>query len=453
MSKRLLILVVIVIGLFIFSSQIGNAFSRYNPSELLPGKYLVYKEGSTYYSKSSNGVAFSGSDASDVIQSSIDSLSPDRVIQEKVVLQGDIALTSQITLDSNTILDATDASVTWESTSGIMLYAKDKNNIEVIGGDWDKNNIPWEIFAFNGCTNVLIKDLTAHNADYDGISISNGYHVTIFNVHIGNVGHTALVMAQTSNSLVEDCHFHDCTTGGGCYFLCDHGIQNAVSNNNVLRGNIVERTALSGLSMASLRESSDLSSNNLAEDNTLIDCGLDGMHQGIACGWGPNRATHNIIRNNLIYQTEYGNGRCGGGIELSVDDSLITNNIVKNVTDFGIGINGDRNTISYNRISGVTTSFYPGIDLGNSVDNEIIHNIIFDCPYGVMIFAGEYTNACSNNHIAYNHFESITNQIAYIHDNACVGNIFENNTYQGVWRTYDNGTGTILRNNSMGGSV
>jgi parallel beta-helix repeat protein len=118
------------------------------------------------------------------------------------------------------------------------------------------------------------------------------------------------------------------------------------------------------------------------------------------------------------------------------------------VTDAGIVVYGDRNTISYNTISGVTTSYYPGIYLSDTNNNEIVHNTVFNCPYAVMLYAGEYTGICNNNHVAYNHFESIhTNYMAYIHDKTCVGNIFEDNTYKGTWLTYNNGTGTIIRNN------
>ena len=83
-----------------------------------------------------------------------------------------------------------------------------------------------------------------------------------------------------------------------------------------------------------------------------------------------------------------------------------------------------------------------------------MYNTVSDCPYAVMIFAGPLTGACDNNHVAYNHFETIhTNNMAYIHASVSdstkkpIGNIFEQNTYVGTWQTYDGGTGTIIRNN------
>jgi hypothetical protein len=67
-----------------------------------------------------------------------------------------------------------------------------------------------------------------------------------------------------------------------------------------------------------------------------------------------------------------------------------------------------------------------------------------------MIYAGQVTNGCNSNHIAFNHFAGIANYMAFVHDPTCLSNVYENNTYQGTWRTYNNGTGTIIRNNTAG---
>jgi parallel beta-helix repeat protein len=329
-----------------------------------------------------------------------------------------------------------------------MVYATSKSNIEVIGGDWNKNNVQWEVFTFNSCTDIIIRDLEAHNAVYDGIACNKCDRITVSNVEIGTVGHTALVMGQTSNSVVEDCHFYDCRTGGGCYFLVED-VANGVSSNNEMRNNLVERTYLSGLSLCSLRAASDVGTNNIADGNTCIDCGRDGSHPGIACGWSEgvvsNIATDCTISDNLVYGT--GAYSLGGGMMLTVSDSLVTNNTVHDTTDFGMAVFGSRNTISYNTIYDVVTSCYPGIVLQDASNNQVVHNTISHCPYGVMVVYDDTGSGCNYNHIAYNHFESISYQIAYVHDKACVGNIFESNTYKGTWTAYDAGTGTIIRNN------
>ena len=146
-------------------------------------------------------------------------------------------------------------------------------------------------------------------------------------------------------------------------------------------------------------------------------------------------------------------GGSGGGILAECHDSLVTNNIVRDITDVGITVTGDRNTVSYNTISGVTTSFDSGIYLEGANSNEIVYNTVTNCPYAVMIFAG-MTSSSNYNHVAYNHFDTIhTNNMAYIH--ACssdsskkpTGSIFEQNTYVGTWQTYDGGISSIIRNN------
>jgi hypothetical protein len=165
-------------------------------------------------------------------------------------------------------------------------------------------------------------------------------------------------------------------------------------------------------------------------------------------------ADHCTVRNNLIYETgtfypPVGTGS-GGGMNICSTDSLITNNVIRNTTDFGISVMGYRNTISYNQISGVVTSCYPGIALEDADNNEVVYNSISDCPHAITIYAGPVTGGCNNNHIANNHFEGIANYMAFIHDRTCLGNIYEDNTYKGTWRTYDNGTGSLIRNNRVG---
>ena len=176
-------------------------------------------------------------------------------------------------------------------------------------------------------------------------------------------------MNNDSDCVLENSHIHDCGYGG-CYFTCLPGTIAGVSSNNVARGNLVERTNGTGISLASIRNPTDVATNDVAENNVLIDCGMQGMEPHIACGWGADKATYCIIRNNTMYDTGLAPGGSGGGILAECHDSLVTNNTIRDVTDAGITVTGDRNTVSYNTISGVTTSYYSGIYLVDADNNE-----------------------------------------------------------------------------------
>ena len=63
-----------------------------------------------------------------------------------------------------------------------MIDATGKSNIDIIGGDWNKNYVSWELFVFASCTDINIKDLKAYNDNYDGINIGQCYRVTLSNV-------------------------------------------------------------------------------------------------------------------------------------------------------------------------------------------------------------------------------------------------------------------------------
>ena len=113
---------------------------------------------------------------------------------------------------------------------------------------------------------------------------------------------------------VVGCHIHYCAAALLLY--CENDSIERSVNNNVLRGNLVERTETSGLSI-SLRGPEDRGVNNLIELNTVVDCGIDGEHYGINLGFGNPLvyAENCTVQNNLVYETGdfYSVGGVGAG--------------------------------------------------------------------------------------------------------------------------------------------
>jgi len=416
-------------------------------------RYVVTSEGGTYYARNGSGtILTSGDNAATVINTALGALTPGRTAKETVLLDGNFALSSSIELPSNTTLKLAQGSkvIGASQVSTVLLDASQAINIEITGGEWDGNKAERDlagntIMAIAGCTNVTLRSLEAYDAPYDGIALNSCTQVLVSGVEVGRVGHTALVMGNCSDCTVEGSHFFDCA-GGGCYFLCEEGVSVCGSHNNVVRNNTVERTYLTGLSLASLREAQHQGSATLAEHNTVIDCGLDGSHPGIVCGWGDNKATNCVIRYNIIYETKAfwppnGNGT-NGGIDARCDDSQIYGNTVLDTYDYGIEVAGERNRVWNNRISGTYTAGYGGLVCENSTDCEVVNNTITDCPVGIRVLDS------SSNHISGNRFENMADYIVLIADATSTSNVVENNTYVGTGDIYDAGTATVIRNNT-----
>jgi hypothetical protein len=421
-----------------------------------PHKYLVTNVDGTCYAKDANGtVLTSGTDAAAVINKALVSLTPERTARERVLVDGDFNLNSEIEIPSHTTLEVAEGgSLTGANgTSTYMLYAVSGVDIEIVGGDWDGNRAHRElagntIMAFIDCYNVSLSGVNVHDAPYDAIAFDSCSRVTISGAEIGKVGHTALVMGNCSNCILENSHLYDCG-GGGCYFLCEEGVPACTSMNNIMRNNTVERTYLSGLSMASLREMQHHGSGNIAEHNTLIDCGLDGMHPGIACGWYPNTASGCIIRYNNISESgdfwpPNGNGT-EVGIGAATDDSEIYGNTITKTYDGGMMIMGSRNKVHDNVISEAGPNpGYGGIVMGSAVVQNEVYGNVFIGPtyYGITVEQNASANIVRNNH-----FEDMLNGIASIISPTSAGNVIENNTYVGAGDIDDSGTGTVIRNN------
>jgi hypothetical protein len=433
-------------------SSVNASFTALNPEAAAPAeyKYLVTSVGGTYHAKDAAGATVaSGSNAATVINAALNALTPGRTIKETVRLQGDFTLSSSIIMRSNAVLDATGATISG-SVNTNFVSGSGLTNFEIVGGSWDASCMTGggtRVVSISSSTNGLVRGLVAHDHYYDCIDVSQSTFITVSHVDVGRVGHTAVVFGECSNCTLENSHLYDCA-GGGCYILLEEGIVNGVSSNNIMRNNTVERTYLSGLSLCSLRDATDQGTNNLAECNIIIDCGLDGYHPGIACGWGDNKAAYNIIRYNTIYETRAywppaGNAtQCGLGMACS--DSHIYGNVIYDTYDAGILVMGDRNIVRDNRISGIQTYDYASILVEGS-GNEIVGNSITDCPVGIRLAA---SSGSSNNHITNNHFLNMKNYIVMVMDAGSSGNVIENNIYLGTGSIYDRGTSTVVRNNT-----
>jgi len=429
-------------------------------------RYVVVSNGDAYHVQDSSGAyIYNDTDASAAIQMAIDSLTQGRGVREKVLLQGAFMLKDAILMRNSTVLQL-DGEVRMEDGSNThMVVAENKSDFEIVGGEWDANQGGQEYggtdrdaFQFMYCHNFTIRSLAVHDSPYDNIACIRCHNVTISGVETYNAGNIAkgtgwqghgLMLVESNNCSVVGCHIHYCAAGG-CYFYCENDSIERSVNNNVIRGNLVERTETSGLSI-SLRGPEDRGVNNLIELNTVVDCGIDGEHYGINLGFGNPLvyAENCTVQNNLVYETGdfYSVGGVGAGIVAISYRSCIANNVIFDTTDVGICIMGDRNIVCFNSVDVVRTAYYPGIQIADGSYNEVVNNTVSNCEEGITVET-MLTNESSYNHVAYNHIENMAKYVVMVSGAGDVGNVIEYNTFIGSRVIIDRGTDTVIRHNS-----
>ncbi|MBS7649081.1 hypothetical protein KEJ17_05500, partial [Candidatus Bathyarchaeota archaeon] len=100
--KKIVIVQLLIIGLLLAILVYVLSKPATNP---IAASYVVWREGDEYYAADAYGIRFSGKNASQVIQSVIDSLTADRTWKEKIILRGDFTISNTIIVKSYTILE------------------------------------------------------------------------------------------------------------------------------------------------------------------------------------------------------------------------------------------------------------------------------------------------------------------------------------------------------------
>ncbi len=451
-------------------------------------KYTVTSSGSVYTATDADGtVLTSGSNAATVIQYALDRLTSGRTVQEKVLLKGQFVLTTSIKPSSYTIIELEGKATTSSTSTTHMIYASGKSHVTIQGGEWDNNmlhtvynsdgvatgeivnpngnpngGLARDAFYFASCNNVLVQNLKVHSSPFGNMEFLSCSYCTLYKVESYDSGDMyttvnadrgiSIILAYCSNCVVDSCYIHDSARGGVYFYTEDDGTVQSI-NNNVFRNNRVERTECSGLSL-STRGKEDICNGGLIENNTLVDCGMDGVHPMINVGYSDSsgaRFTNNVIvRDNLCYETGTYHASKGsnGGIFCSSHDGLVTRNEVRNITDFGMLIYGDRITVSHNKIDQPKTSWAPAIVIVDSNYAEVVYNDIYNRAGSASRDSIAVYGSNSYNHIAYNHIENSVRYAVDITASSCVGNIVEGNDIVGSGTIHNLGTSSVIRNNT-----
>lgn len=434
-------------------------------------QYLVTSETWTYsvYDNTSALITTS-SNATTAIQAALNSLTVDRTTQEKVIMQGDFATTGAISVPSYTVLELNGTVTLATGSDSHMVEASDKEQIEIVGGDWDGNMLNNHAgtstrgFNFESCSYVTIRDLGVHDVAYDNIACLDCSFVNVTGCDIYNAGNYALGesywghglgMYWSSNCTVDGNHIYDCASGG-CYFYCEDDSTVQYNNYNTIINNLVERTMTSGLSIG-MRGAEDVAEYGVISNNTCINCGMDGYHPSLNFGFsdatGQRMPSYCVMENNTV--TYDGSVECGCGIEITAQNSTVRYNTINNTYWAGILVSGQYNEVSHNDISDVNSSWSAAIQVYDGNYNEVSNNTIYrsadgTLPRGLSLYTNtDDTNlGSSNNRLIYNTVTNATELAVMVYDAPCANNEIAYNTFVGVTTIDNGGTNTNIHDNN-----
>lgn len=371
---------------YVWGASPSNTF--YISSGIYPrGSFTVFNEGINYFAKNSNGgLAYSGTNATYIIQTCIDNLPS---YNRKLVLVGQFVLDGHLFLDSNMELDLTDAYVKQGRTGATyssIIWASGKHNIYIHGGRLDGNKA-------GGTTNhgIAIQGLTTAPFTY-------AYNCTVENVHLFNVNGTGIVLLNASNCIVKNNYI--CNVGNPVLALGPAIRIDSFSNCNVIEGNVIENIVEHGIRLYENCE------RNVISNNIIIQANATGISAS---------SDYNIISNNQLKD-------CNDGHVIYVSGSynIIDGNCI--VDCYGNALYGIRvfhdSTVSNNQIHG---SYYGILNQNNC---SITGNIV-TVEYYCLLSAGNYTTISNN--VFYNSNTGIRIEGGYA--NMIIGNTCTDNGY------------------------
>jgi hypothetical protein len=154
---------------------------RHMPVEQPPSaaSYIVFQKGGQCYAKNgtTGHIEFGPGDASTVIQSALNALTPDRTWKEKVILKGSFTLTKKLNIPSYTVLEIQGKLALGNNVNDHMLSLSSMSDVDILFGELDGNRAGQSLYAdcilLTATSRVKIENLKVHSAYGQGIDVLN----------------------------------------------------------------------------------------------------------------------------------------------------------------------------------------------------------------------------------------------------------------------------------------
>jgi hypothetical protein len=170
--------------------------------------YIVFTDGRMYYAKNgrTGQIDFNGTDATTVIQSALNALTPGRMWKERVLVKGSYIINnsaSPLRISSYTIFEV-DGRLTALDKRKTLVHVSG-SNIELRGGIYDGNrgtevtatDEPVRVIHVENATDVIIEGVKVVNGYSRGIEVSNGYHVTLKDIYAENSWRNVMIWSDS----------------------------------------------------------------------------------------------------------------------------------------------------------------------------------------------------------------------------------------------------------------
>jgi len=378
--------------------------------------YVIEKVASTYYARPSGSyTAYSGADATVVIQAVLDALTAGGLIHIKKGLYDN--------LDS---LEVNNANITIEGEGQFATILKLKN-----GFDTGKTFASFPKFIA-----IAAHKITIRNLGLEGNSANQTYQWApgnatgrINGIFVGYTVGNGWITAE--DFLLENCYIHDFTQYGfwasnldrgevrNCYFKDNQ--ENNVNGSATATNLVIHHSVFSGSASTSVAIA--------GTNNEVSNCQIrDGNVAGGGTCWGGEfmEPIRSRFLNNTITGFNEGIGQGTAG-----HDNNIENNIISNVLVHGINITGDSHSvIKNNTVNGFRDS---GIILNGCDNMDVSENTVYNTTgYGTSaLFIRNNGGTYAINNTIKNNILLNSNGLGIQFLTGCNNNTFLNNTIYG----------------------
>jgi hypothetical protein len=372
------------------------------PYYKLTPKFTIYKKDTTVYAMDEDGnVPYSGSDASTVIQSAINALTPNRTWKEKVLLKGNYENLDQIVLPSYVTLEVYGKLKAKANLNEHFIYASNQTQIEIIGGEFDGNgenqSANMDTIYFESVTDSKIEGAIVWtgkrvSTDGEGIELENCSRVTVKGcLGLGlQYGYDPIKLTGTTTHCIIADNIIDQTKdslySSRAIQLANQPSYNVVIGNTIYGNGMNPAIKIHGTTTSAMR--------NVIAKNTVYNC-----VEGVAL---IDYASENLVIGNVLHASGLPSNRNAGLSIRATDTSTAYRNcFIDNVVFLrgtanhaGIFIhkNGRNTLIRNNRIIGTGTSGEEGIEIASGAEDTFLdNNLIEDTVANKLVDAGTRT--------------------------------------------------------------
>ncbi len=317
-----------------------------------------------------------------------------------IVPNGNYAISSQVVLGAGHVLKLGAGAYTPSIDKEIFLL---KDNTTVIGAGWEtvifeSSNSPSNqgVFVFRAYNDSLDGTTAQHNVTVRDLQIAPGTGV------MGDGAKSAIAFGNMQNGLIENVYFNtthaigaelggssstglfanNCTIRNCLFYrvwavsaAAVNAIDFQIVNNRFIGSQTGSTTAYIDLE---INTGTDTLKNFVISGNVLDSSGIGGVGGGTRYGINAYAANANpgpgVIANNTLLGGAPGGPTTAYGIQLGMEDVLITGNFIKYYDDAGILLlaGSAHNVVSNNILKYVG---FPAIDI-QGTHNQILNNII-----------------------------------------------------------------------------